>query len=137
MTNNKPVIELEGYRITNVDFTVYDTFEEIEKLNLPYDAISASVSIDSEIENAQLQLGTVVIDEENLRTIEIEITGYFIVNEKENVKNYLRVNGTAILFPYLRSFVSILSSLDNSNAIILPTINTHGFVESESEENGE
>ncbi len=134
MTNNKPVIELEGYRITSVDFTGYDTLEELEELHLSSGKISASVTIDSEIENARLQLGTVVVDEDNLRTIEVELTGYFIINEKTEAKKHLSVNGTAILFPYLRSIVSILSSLDNSNAIVLPTINTHSFVEVENQE---
>ena len=134
MTNNKPVIELEGYRITSVDFTGYDTLEELEELHLSSWKISASVTIDSEIENARLQLGTIVVDEDNLRTIEVELTGYFIINEKTEAKKHLSVNGTAILFPYLRSIVSILSSLDNSNAIVLPTINTHSFVEVENQE---
>ena len=56
------------------------------------------------------------------------------INEKTEAKKHLSVNGTAILFPYLRSIVSILSSLDNSNAIVLPTINTHSFVEVENQE---
>ena len=55
MTNNKPVIELEGYRITSVDFTGYDTLEELEELHLSSGKISASVTIDSEIENARLK----------------------------------------------------------------------------------
>ncbi|WP_188205400.1 protein-export chaperone SecB [Desemzia incerta] len=137
MTNNKPVIELEVYRITNVDFTVYDTIEELKELNLSSGEISASIAVDAESENARLQLSTVVIDEDNLRTIKVELTGYFVINEKTEAKKHLSINGTAILFPYLRSFVSILSSLDNSDAIILPTINTHGFVEAENPQDGE
>ncbi|AMB94975.1 hypothetical protein CYJ28_02655 [Aerococcus sanguinicola] len=60
------------------------------------------------------------------------VVGQFKINEKINHIDYLRVNGTAILFPYLRTFISVVSSLDNEDAIVIPTVNTNNFT-SESE----
>ncbi|AUI80235.1 hypothetical protein BB562_11480 [Lactiplantibacillus pentosus] len=59
--------------------------------------------------------------------IDLELEGYFEVsNELDNSKiaTALAVNGVAILFPYARSVISMVSTLDSSEVIVLPTINT-------------
>ncbi|HGJ3153524.1 hypothetical protein [Streptococcus pneumoniae] len=45
------------------------------------------------------------------------------MNIDENITDILYVNGTAILYHYLRSIVSIVSAIDSSEAMLLPTIN--------------
>lgn len=129
MTDQKPVIEFESYRITNIDFRVYDDVSDIDKLNITEGNINASVSVDDNFEYARLKISTTIVDKENLRTILAEITGFFHINEEDQQKaeKYIRLNGTAILLPYLRTTISILTSLDNKDAVILPTINTHNF----------
>lgn len=61
--------------------------------------------------------------------IDIVVNGYFDLKDgkTDNFEKYLVINGSAILFPYLRSMISMLTSLDNENAIILPTINTNSL----------
>nr|WP_279384907.1 protein-export chaperone SecB [Lacticaseibacillus manihotivorans] len=36
----------------------------------------------------------------------------------------LTVNGTAILFPYVRSTISMVTGLDSAQTVLLPTIRT-------------
>ncbi|HHQ3745458.1 TPA: hypothetical protein ACSPT8_001670 [Streptococcus pneumoniae] len=50
------------------------------------------------------------------------VIGYFEINIDENITDILYVNGTAILYHYLRSIVSIVSAIDSSEAMLLPTI---------------
>ena len=72
-----------------------------------------------------------------MRVADISVIGYFEINpevEQEEIEQYLVQNGTAILFPYLRTTISFITSLDNEKAIIIPTINTIGLFEEESEE---
>ena len=57
------------------------------------------------------------------KKIKATITGFFDINTEENISDILYVNGTAILYPYLRSIVSVVSALDSSEAMVLPTIN--------------
>jgi len=56
-------------------------------------------------------------------SIRVSLTGKFTINEKERAKEIMEVNGTAILFPYLRSTVSQLTLSANLSPVILPTIN--------------
>ena len=122
MSDRKPVIEFEAYRIINIDYKVYDDLKDLEEFAEDMSALSAWVGIDEEEEHAQIKLKTVVSDEDNLRSITVEVAGAFKINDKKDVKSRLTSNGTAILLPYLRSIVSMVSSFDNKNAILLPTL---------------
>ncbi|HEU4019352.1 Uncharacterised protein [Streptococcus pneumoniae] len=58
-----------------------------------------------------------------MKKISVTAIGYFEINIDENITDILYVNGTAILYHYLRSIVSIVSAIDSSEAMLLPTIN--------------
>lgn len=122
MSDKKPVIEFEAYRIINIDYKVYDDLKDLEEFADDMSALSAWVGIDEDEEHAQIKLKAVVSDEDNLRSITVEVAGAFKINDKNDVKSHLTSNGTAILLPYLRSIVSMVSSFDNKNAILLPTL---------------
>ncbi|WP_314050271.1 hypothetical protein [Abiotrophia defectiva] len=121
MSDKKPVIEFEAYKIINIDYKVYDDLKDLEKFAEDTSVLSAWVGINEEEEHAQIKLKAVVSDEDNLRSITVEVAGAFKINDKKDVKSHLTSNGTAILLPYLRSIVSMVSSFDNKNAILLPT----------------
>ena len=53
----------------------------------------------------------------------VSLTGSFTVPEKENAQELMEVNGTAILFPYLRAVMSQLTAAANIPQVILPTVN--------------
>ncbi|CJC54055.1 Uncharacterised protein [Streptococcus pneumoniae] len=58
-----------------------------------------------------------------MKKIFVTVIGYFEINIDENITDILYVNGTAILYLYLRSIVSIVSAIDSSEAMLLPIIN--------------
>ncbi|MFW3361484.1 hypothetical protein ACN2A0_02295 [Aerococcus viridans] len=130
---NNPVIELNNYRITNIEYTTFETQEELNYFKDENGTISATVGTTEDNKEARIVISTTILksDEEQMdfKKVTLEITGYFKINTDENVQEYLRVNGTAILFPYLRTFISVITSLDNSDAIVIPTINTNSFGE--------
>ncbi|SHJ57297.1 preprotein translocase subunit SecB [Tangfeifania diversioriginum] len=58
--------------------------------------------------------------------ISIKLIGTFEFKEvvkNENLSNYFFVNAPAIIFPYLRSYISALTALSGSKTIILPPMN--------------
>ena len=58
--------------------------------------------------------------------LELEIEGYFKfheVAEKEAIPEYFYSNSIAILFPYLRAFLTTTTSVANTKPLILPTLN--------------
>lgn len=132
----KTVINFKGYRISKIDYRVVDEVQELEKYKEKDKQISLNVGLNDSHDSARLIVNTSVMDEKNQRIAEVELSGYFDIDsevEEKDIQMYLTQNGTAILFPYLRAIISMITSLDNEEAILLPTINTTGFVEENEE----
>ncbi|WP_125762864.1 protein-export chaperone SecB [Companilactobacillus hulinensis] len=124
---NTPIIEFKGYSIKNLEYTrdvdilsSYDSgFNYIPSVGLNDDKSKATLTVDISLKR-----------EENNFGVKVKIQGQFNINESLSAKNTddiaaaLFVNGTAILYPYARSIVSMITGLDSSSTILLPTINT-------------
>ena len=128
-----PVLNFKGYRIVNIDYTRLESTEEFDSESKEFMDLSAFVGITEDNKEAHIKVTCILNDFENLRKVTIEIVGIFEIAIKdasqEEIKKLLAVNGVAILFPYVRAAMSVISSLDNENAILLPPINTTGFLE--------
>ncbi len=61
--------------------------------------------------------------------LEIRVTGWFCCDEKdENTRDTLiRKNAVAIIFPYLRSQISLVTTQPNMCPIMLPTMNINAL----------
>ena len=68
-----------------------------------------------------------MVEEENARRVFVSISGNFTIPESEysmkEIQVFVAQNGSAMLFPYLRSIVSVITTLDGPSAIVLPTLN--------------
>lgn len=69
-------------------------------------------------------------DDGKTLNLNVEIMGYFQFENdndfvEENIKDLMIPNGTAILFPYLRTLISTITGFDTlGEGVIIPTINT-------------
>ena len=62
-------------------------------------------------------------DSESIR-IEMEVYSYFsFKDEVDKVDNYFTTNAPALVFPYIRGYISLLTSISGSGTITLPTLN--------------
>lgn len=64
-------------------------------------------------------------DTNKMAKVDVSLEATFKV-DTDNVKDFnsfLYVNAPAIVFPYLRAYVSALTSLSGVNTIVLPTLN--------------
>ena len=56
----------------------------------------------------------------------------------DEIKKMLIINGTAILYPYLRSIVSNITSIDTEgNTIIMPVVDLSDLLNKENEDEDE
>lgn len=129
----KPVIEFKGYRIENIDFKNLEQ-DEFNETELENGEVSVWSAFTEDYKEAKLRLTFTVVDYNLLRTLVFEISGYFEINcDKEEAEKYVIQNGTAIMYPYARSIISMITSLDNENTIVIPTINTTTLVRSKDD----
>lgn len=80
----------------------------------------------------QLHLGVKIEDENKAINIEINaVADYYFVSKEglDNLNNFFFVNAPALLFPYLRAYISTLTNLSGFEPINLPTLNMTGLGE--------
>lgn len=73
----------------------------------------------------EIQLRILLKSDDGLE-VSVKIIGFFEfkdVVKTENLSNYFYVNAPAIIFPYLRSYISALTALSGCKTVILPPMN--------------
>jgi len=74
----------------------------------------------------QLNLKTLIVNDSQLLRIEVEALATFKIlgdNSPEALKNFFYLNAPAILFPYIRAYISALTTLSGLAPVTLPTLN--------------
>lgn len=117
------VLKLNELRFNNVSYVfkpdITENNLEIEKNIHQIDTSEYSVVLDFHLKN-----------EQNFE-ISISIEGIFDIDcDNEELKNALiNKNAVAILFPYIRSEVTLITSQPNIKPIVLPPININRLVQ--------
>jgi len=84
--------------------------------------------LDREKNIFSLNLKINVFDEEKNTNIKVEIEGkYEFSHDDGNLKNFMFLNAPAILFPYIRSYITALTALSGISPVTLPTMNLSGL----------
>lgn len=137
MEKFKSVIEFNKYVIEKIIFTVNKNYKPSDNINLEVQ-FKYRFDYKSEERIAVIELGCNIfkdLKENHPFSLEVELIGFFKYAaelEKEQLEMLLKVNGTAILFPYLRSIVSIITVNSGFDPIILPVINVHKVFEQDN-----
>lgn len=70
------------------------------------------------------------ISGEGLFSLDATLTGIFSINQGDI--NEWKENAVAILFPYIRSQITLLTSQPNIKPIVLPSVNIHNLLKEEN-----
>ena len=131
----EPVIKFESY---NIDKFIY-SHNPIEDMDFKEDFnLDISPSLPEDLSTGLLTVEAKIKAKD--KYIFIRLRAFFSIGQQlkeegvqENIERFLVINGTAIVFPYLRSTISMVSSLDSEDVIVLPTINTTTLFNSKPE----
>lgn len=84
-----------------------------------------SGKLDLENQMFHLELSVSISDSSETLKVEIESVGFFKFEniESDKLSSFLYYNAPAILFPYLRAYISSLTTLSGIKPIVLPTLN--------------
>jgi len=98
-----------------------------EELNLEIEPKSV-LNNNENIFNLEMKVN--IVDETGNINIEIIVEGeYNIMERDENLKSFLFTNAPAIMFPYVRAYITSLTALSGITTITLPTMNLLGLKE--------
>lgn len=101
------------------------------KKNKNLDNISLGVQVNREINELEenlfeVLLNIIISDEEEI--VFVDITGRAIFSTEQKKSDMLEKNTLAIMFPYLRSYISIITTQPGMNPIVLPAMNIIALV---------
>lgn len=87
--------------------------------------------IDENEKTLTLTLSVIVKDEQGNFDLNMTINGMFEydADDMNELIPYIGMNAPAILFPYIRAYVSNITALSGMQPIILPTLNVEGVGE--------
>jgi preprotein translocase subunit SecB len=114
--------QFKGYRIER-SLIELKSAEIGENFSISFD----SKGIINKAESAfELSLTAYIKDKEDTINIEVDIVSFFVFNskiEKTQLDQLFFMNAPAIIFPYLRSYITTLTVLSGIDPVILPTLN--------------
>lgn len=124
----KAAFRLDSYRFTkaSLDFNIPNTAE----LNITFNpkgtfySKKAQYDLTFDVMVECKETGTMVIEVSCISSFTFE--GQISIDD---IPDYFYPNSLAILFPYIRAFVSTISLQANVQPILLPTINLMGLTE--------
>lgn len=113
----------KNYKIVESHIVSDPEKEASQKLDVEFDQI---VGVNENGCNMRLEMRAHVTDENKVLNIEVKAYGFFefdseISSEEKNI--FFRTSAPAILFPYVRAYITTLSSLSGVKPVILPTLN--------------
>lgn len=113
----------KGYKIVESHITTSPEEETSQKLNVEF---KQTIGVNEEGHNMRLEMTANINDENNALVINIKALGFFEFEsdlKPEEKDIFFRTSAPAILFPYVRAYITTLSSLSGVKPVILPTLN--------------
>lgn len=129
----KAMLQFNKFKVLEMVYRCNFTTNFDEKISPVF---SVEIGLNEEnVREAIVQLGVEIGEQSEGDYLSVVIAGFFSFESDEKVEDdiicrYYELNGTAILFPYLRSVVSDLTSKGGDSPIILPTINIPSLLDS-------
>ena len=127
--NEKSILRLEKVVVEDISFKRFNTeATQIEK--------DAEVSFSKQLNQMEKSLYKVTvsvgINSNSVCNMNITMSGFFRLEEDSTLgKRLLQTNAVAILFPYVRSQLTLLTSQPGFDPVILPVMNINALFANE------
>ncbi|WP_165786781.1 protein-export chaperone SecB [Heyndrickxia camelliae] len=134
------IMSFEGFQIDNMSYE-----KSSGNMNHDYTKLSPEFFIklaekENDSSKFNIIMGVRIIDEDGDNSLpfnaEVVVRGFYTLkvedaeqHEIDDISTFKLVNGCAILFPYVRSALTDITSKSRHNPLILPTINFTRFIE--------
>lgn len=124
-------INFVNYYVDQIDFKIRntETVHKEDNINLTF---KGNTSIDEESNTAIVSLGCIIgEDDESPLYLKVNIIGHFKYSsncELKQIQGLITTNATAILFPYLRTTITNITSCSGIKPIILPVMNINKLI---------
>lgn len=119
---NDSKVEFKGYSISKLEMKKIEESKEQKEENFEIKTEYFQNIKDKLSYKLVMKLSIITKRKE----ISMDLEGHFKFDNKfddQLVEEFLRINGSMILYPYCRAIISSITNLDSDDSIILPVIN--------------
>lgn len=125
-TQHESVLKLLSIKVISASFELVGDMENNIKLDLD---INKKLNVEEEVYTLTLETRVSAVDNINIETTtKAEFTVDNVVYN-DDIKELVEKNGTAIMFPYIRSYITSLTNQPGISPIILPAININNLID--------
>lgn len=120
---NKSRFRFVGYQILKSNIEILDPHKISDSLNINF---RKSSGINQSENKYKLDINVRINDDNKALLIDVLCHGFFEFDRDISIKEqgiFFNTSAPAILFPYLRAYITTLTSLSGIKPLILPTIN--------------
>ena len=125
MKPTKSILRFQNYTVKRLAYTMEQDFQNIENesidLNPRFARTIKKRSDDEYSLSLDVQIGG--SGQPIPFSLDISVEGVFSTNQVEDPEKAMKINATAILFPYVRALITMVSNLASIPPIILPPFN--------------
>lgn len=130
--SNIASFRLKGYRVVQSEIGLdidSETLQLQEPLHLHIDIDPEGSTLDKEEHLLVLRMNTQVYSDKREVDIKVSLVAHFEYQSVQpgDLDKYIAYNAPAIIFPYVRAYISSLTGLSGVSPIILPTLNMEKF----------
>ena len=133
-TNNSDLasFRLKDYRVVHSEIDLDITSETLqlqEALQLHIDIDPEGSTLNAEQHLLLLRMNTRVYSDKREVDIKVSLVAHFEYQsvQQDGLDKYIACNAPAIIFPYVRAYISSLTGLSGVSPVILPTLNMEKF----------
>lgn len=122
-TSDKSMFQFTGFKIIESHIIRDENLELSQDIKIGFNPRG---KINRTENTYKILLGVIVKDENDAFKANIEVIGYYKFPdaiEQDLLDKYFYTNAPAILFPYVRAYISTLTNLSGIDIITLPTLN--------------
>lgn len=139
------VFRFEDYKINSIEFKRNDRFQYQDPLDIKF-GLGVGISLENERVAGRVTIDLNVFENaEEINypfSLKISISGYFSTDDeckmpRDKFEEYCKINGTAAMFPFLRSAVADITKAANMEPLVLPLVNIHNLIKNAEEESKE
>lgn len=124
--NEEPVINFKGYKITELIYKDKPLNENL-KMKEKDLSLKTKFGITNDRSLGMVEQTVYFGNEKKDSFGKITVVGQFEINSKvrsdEEARSFIAQNGSAMLYPYVRTILSVITSLDSPDITLLPSLN--------------
>lgn len=129
-------INFEGYRVVKLNYEVLDS----EDVDDSKSELSARFGLADDNLSGMVELTTTFVNLPKKAEGLLTIQGKYTLDKmlgKEKATQFLAQNGAAMLYPYVRTIISVITSFDDQDVTVLPSLNFIDAFEKSIKKNNE